>query len=76
MDFLQLMMKAHNFQDEDTPEEEKVVVDMKRELTDDEVVAMVNVVSLKGFGYFLYDTRHNVHRSALKSPGRVYAYEQ
>ena len=41
MDFLQLMMKAHNFKDEDTPEEEKVVVDMKRELTDDEVVAMV-----------------------------------
>ncbi|XP_071785157.1 cytochrome P450 3A24-like [Asterias amurensis] len=49
VDFLQLMMKAHNFQDEDTPEEEKVVVDMKRELTDDEVVAMSIVFFLGNY---------------------------
>ncbi|XP_038077379.1 cytochrome P450 3A24-like [Patiria miniata] len=40
VDFLQLLMNAHKYQDEDTPEDEKVYVDYKRALTEDEVTAM------------------------------------
>ncbi|XP_022106692.1 cytochrome P450 3A24-like [Acanthaster planci] len=49
VDFLQLLMKAHNFQDEDTPKEERVEVDYKRALTDDEVTAMAVVFFLGNY---------------------------
>ena len=38
-------MKAHTFHDEDTPADEKLEVDCKRALTDDELIAGVTIAN-------------------------------